>query len=84
MEKEIVSFCLSEFDIFNSYMVDCIQHDCQFLPLALFWLSHLEYVQDVARQLFPQLVQHLTIVQILFDVVDDDALLDELVVDPTR
>lgn len=63
-------------------MINSIQDNGQLLSLALLGLRHLEHIQLVARQLLPQLVQHLAVIQVLFDVRHDDSLLDQLVVDP--
>lgn len=63
-------------------MIDSVQHDRQLLALAFLRLRHLQHVQLVPCQLLPELVQHLTVVQVLLDVRHDDSLLDQLVVDP--
>lgn len=63
-------------------MVDRFQHNAEFLVLTLLGLCHLGHVQLFAGQLLPELVQHLAIVHVLFQLLDNDALLGKLIVDP--
>lgn len=63
-------------------MIDGVENDGQLLALAFLALSHFQHVQSVSCQLLEKLVQHLAIVQVLFDVRHDDTLLNQLVVDP--
>lgn len=63
-------------------MVNSVQDNCKFLTLALFGLSHFKDVQRVACEFLPQLVEHLTIVQILLDVRHNYTLFNQFVVNP--
>lgn len=65
-----------------THMIHGIQNNVQFLTLSFLWLCHFQHIQFASGQFFPQFVQHLSIVQIFFDIFNNDSLLSKLIVYP--
>lgn len=66
----------------ETYVINGFQYNVEFLVLSLLGLCHLGHIQFLARQLFPQLVQYLTIVHVLVQLLYNNALISELIVNP--
>lgn len=64
------------------YMVNSLQNNIQLLELSLLRLCDFWNVQFLTRELLPQLMQHLAVVHVFVQLLDNDALLSQLVVDP--
>lgn len=63
-------------------MIDCIQNDGQLLTLTLLRLRHLQHVQFAIGEFFPQFVQHLSVVHVVLQMFDNDALFGQFIVHP--
>lgn len=63
-------------------MIDRLEDNVELLVLTLLRLRDLRHVQLLAGELLPEFVQHLAVVHVLLQLLDDDALLGQLVVDP--
>ncbi len=54
----------------------------QLAPLAFLTLCHLGHIQRLTGELLQQLLEDLAVIEVLFNVLDDDTLHVKFVVDP--